>query len=331
MGCIYMLVNKINKKIYIGKTTYSLEKRLNEHKSAINRCDKYDTKLYRALRKYGIENFEVINIKDNIDNEDELNKLETEYINKYDSYNNGYNSTLGGDGVSIYTDKDKEFIIETFKKCNNIAETSRITGVHPHTIRIILKSSNNYVDKHSEKIGIVMYSIDFEPEHYFISIFSIKEYLGMDAGNLYNRLKLHFDGSLFVGHRWQLASDLVFENKIFRTKFDKEAYIQGKHAYQPEGKKYYIVDGALDNILNKKKTYKPYKTCKICGIEICNQSKSNLCLSCSQVVAKGKTPKPSKEELQALLDRGLQIKQIAEIYKRNPSTVSTWKKQYNIL
>ena len=59
MAYIYQITNKINNKIYIGKTEFSIEKRFKEH------CkDAYDNKkekrpLYAAMRKYGIENFEI--------------------------------------------------------------------------------------------------------------------------------------------------------------------------------------------------------------------------------------------------------------------------------
>lgn len=52
-------------------------------------------------------------------------------------------------------------------------------------------------------------------------------------------------------------------------------------------------------------------------------------MSCSNVVAKGKTPKPSKKELEALL-KTMSIRQVAELYGRTKSTVSFWKKQYEL-
>ena len=55
-----------------------------------------------------------------------------------------------------------------------------------------------------------------------------------------------------------------------------------------------------------------------------------MCNSCANVIAKGKSPKPSKEELQALINQGLQIKQIEELYGRTDSTVHYWLKQYDI-
>lgn len=55
-----------------------------------------------------------------------------------------------------------------------------------------------------------------------------------------------------------------------------------------------------------------------------------MCNSCANIVAKGKSPKPSKEELKLLLDQGLQKKQIAKMYDRTPSTIHYWINQYGL-
>jgi len=56
-----------------------------------------DTKFYRAIRKYGENNFYIELLETTtIDN---LNEREKYWISYYNSYKNGYNSTLGGDGV----------------------------------------------------------------------------------------------------------------------------------------------------------------------------------------------------------------------------------------
>ena len=57
---------------------------------------------YRALNKYGTENFS-FEVIDSTTDSDLLCELEKQYIQKYRSYihfedSNGYNCTLGGDG-----------------------------------------------------------------------------------------------------------------------------------------------------------------------------------------------------------------------------------------
>lgn len=94
MGSIYMIVNKINNKKYIGLTSKSIQRRWNEHlREASKNTHRY---LYHAINKYGSENFEIIELEKNVP-EEELNDREQFYINKYMTYENGYNLTLGGD------------------------------------------------------------------------------------------------------------------------------------------------------------------------------------------------------------------------------------------
>lgn len=101
MGCIYKITNKINQKIYIGKTSREPELRWKEHlQYATHQPERYNTPLYLAMRKYGINNFHFEIVEDNILDEQELNLKEQKYIQLYKSmsHQNGYNIVLGGDG-----------------------------------------------------------------------------------------------------------------------------------------------------------------------------------------------------------------------------------------
>lgn len=97
--CIYIIENKINKKIYIGQT-YNFEKRTKEHKrtaySKNHIC--YNYPLYVDIRKYGIENFSFNILESNIETKELSNEKEFAYINEYDSVNPsiGYNLRCGG-------------------------------------------------------------------------------------------------------------------------------------------------------------------------------------------------------------------------------------------
>lgn len=56
MGFIYKITNIKNEKIYIGLTFFTIEQRWKTHL----KDSKYvDNKFYRALKKYGAENFVV--------------------------------------------------------------------------------------------------------------------------------------------------------------------------------------------------------------------------------------------------------------------------------
>lgn len=86
-----------NGKSYIG-ITVDFDKRKNAHLSAVGR-DNEQNIIYRAMRKHGVDSLEWIILDNEVDNYNNLKELEKSYIQKYDSYENGYNMTLGGDGV----------------------------------------------------------------------------------------------------------------------------------------------------------------------------------------------------------------------------------------
>ena len=95
-GIIYMFRNKINSKVYIGKAV-DVKRRYSSHLYYVKSGKGWT--IHDAIRKYGIENFEFSSICSAISSE-ELSNLERDIISQYDSFENGYNETLGGDGVS---------------------------------------------------------------------------------------------------------------------------------------------------------------------------------------------------------------------------------------
>jgi group I intron endonuclease len=92
---IYKFVNQINGKVYIGFDS-RWPNRTIVHKSS---SKKQDSKFYRAIRKYGWNNFQSEAIYQSLDREHTLHVMENYFIEQYDSFHNGYNSTLGGDGT----------------------------------------------------------------------------------------------------------------------------------------------------------------------------------------------------------------------------------------
>ena len=96
---IYKIENKINHKVYIGQSI-NITDRWRNHRSAYkDTSDKaYETHLYRSMRKYGIENFDFSIVEECLPSE--LNERERYWVSYYDSFFNGYNLTLGGDGAT---------------------------------------------------------------------------------------------------------------------------------------------------------------------------------------------------------------------------------------
>lgn len=63
-GFIYKITNLINGKIYIGQTTCSIEDRWKEHLHSAKKSVSENRPLYRAINKYGKENFSIEKIEE---------------------------------------------------------------------------------------------------------------------------------------------------------------------------------------------------------------------------------------------------------------------------
>lgn len=137
MAYIYKITNLINNKIYIGKTIFDINKRFKEHirDSKRARCEKRP--LYSAMNKYGAENFQ-ISLVEQCDNS-LAEEREAYWIKKFDSYHNGYNATLGGDGKAYL---DYELIKETYLAGNNIQETAEKCSCCEDSVHTVLRSYN---------------------------------------------------------------------------------------------------------------------------------------------------------------------------------------------
>lgn len=94
---IYFIINQITKERYVGKTT-NFSRRKSEHLLHLREQRHINKKLQSAFNKYGEENFTFVKIAFDDITKEELNEQEQYYINYYDSFNKGYNLTLGGDG-----------------------------------------------------------------------------------------------------------------------------------------------------------------------------------------------------------------------------------------
>lgn len=97
MKYIYKIENLINHKIYIGQTN-NPKRRFQEHRVKGYEADTHKV-LYYAFNKYGLDNFN-FEIIEETENADEREKY---WIKYYDSFENGYNMTEGGDKPPIHT------------------------------------------------------------------------------------------------------------------------------------------------------------------------------------------------------------------------------------
>jgi group I intron endonuclease len=120
---IYLIENLVNGKVYIGKTVEKINRRWTNHKSMARKGS--PIYFYRALRKYGFENFDVRQI-DLVYTEQEANEREKFWILFFHSHRpeNGYNGTMGGDGT-VPTEELKARLIEIGKTFKHHTEEAK--------------------------------------------------------------------------------------------------------------------------------------------------------------------------------------------------------------
>lgn len=130
-GSIYLIVNLVNNKKYVGQTIQPIERRFKSH------FYKGDSpKLYNALKKYGKSKFKLITLKCIVTTDfdilaKKLDESEIFYIQYYDSINNGYNISLGGQRKRKMSDEIKKKISEAQK-----GEKGNMWGKHhPESVK----------------------------------------------------------------------------------------------------------------------------------------------------------------------------------------------------
>lgn len=158
-GYVYLLIDKRNGKKYIGKHNGSVKSYFTGGKIP-----------KKIINKYGKDIFERIILEEGIKDVYLLNEKEKEYIEMYNTFEDGYNLTKGGDGGGswIYnlTKEEKELIAEKKRKKTKgvkfteehkrkISESSKgkkLTEEHKRNISNSIKGENHpwYGKKHSE-------------------------------------------------------------------------------------------------------------------------------------------------------------------------------------
>ena len=126
MGYIYKITNILNKKSYIGQTSKSLEKRFSQHKNNYTKPYFSQLVLYKAFNKNGIENFTFEKLEE-VPN-DQLDEREKYWIRFFNTYENGYNSTLGGKTTALYNWIQKKLLIY-IKNCVLLEKQHKLLGV----------------------------------------------------------------------------------------------------------------------------------------------------------------------------------------------------------
>lgn len=119
-NCIYMYINKLNGKKYVGQAKDFRRREVNHLSESKNKkSNKYNAPFHRAIRKYGIESFEMIILKENLKTQCLMNVYECYYIEKYNTLitnKYGYNVASGGSNGFTLAGKSEEEINEWKRK-----------------------------------------------------------------------------------------------------------------------------------------------------------------------------------------------------------------------
>jgi len=116
-GIIYCITNKVNGKRYIGQTTMPLYKRWHAHKKANGRC----ISIAAAIKKYGVDAFEIIEI-DRAFSREELDEKEVAHIAAANTLDPQFGYNLRPGGMSATFSEETRALMSARKKGGTLTE-----------------------------------------------------------------------------------------------------------------------------------------------------------------------------------------------------------------
>ena len=207
---IYEIKNLANDKVYVGQAI-NIYKRWKEHIKDLEENKHYNLHLQRSWNLYGKESFEFLILEECP--QDELNQKEMFYVEKFDSYSNGYNQTRGGDGSLGYKHND-----EIIEKMRNIQQ-ERFQDIEN---RKALSEAHEF-----ESLPILQ--IDFEGNviQRWNSANWAAKMLNLNAVAICNALKHRQRKKTYGGYIW------IYDDEYDPETFDLSWYIDRQWNYKP--------------------------------------------------------------------------------------------------
>lgn len=207
MPYIYKITNTINGKMYIGKTSSTIEARWKEHREDATYRSKEHRPLYSAIQKYGVDNFIVEQVEE-VPNDEIACERETFWIEYFGSFKNGYNATKGGDGRQ-YADYD--LIFSLFQAGKTGKEICEITGYTDKTVTAALEQKGISAEERKSRGNTQSQSVlmldknTLEVLKIFPSLNEVERFLEKPGGRRHISEVCRGKRQTAYGYKWQLS------------------------------------------------------------------------------------------------------------------------------
>lgn len=225
MASIYKIWNELNDNVYIGQTIRPLSARWKEH---TQRYKYIENHLYLAMRKYGIQYFHIELIEECL--EKDLDEREKYWIAYYNSYYDGYNETIGGQGIPKYEieEEDIERLWKEGKTISQIADELQVTRT---AIKNRIYDKPYYNEEESQLRGrkvlaktkekpIIQLTLDGKEINRFNSGVEAQEKTGIDRKAISQALRT---GGNSHGYKWKYVNQEDNKRKVIGIiQLDKE-------------------------------------------------------------------------------------------------------------
>lgn len=218
---VYCYTSPSGKK-YVGITSRSLDERAGKD----GYCYIEDGYAFgKAIKKYGWENFTREILEDGLSKQ-EADFFESYYIEFFDSYNNGYNETRGGEGCAK---ADYDLIIRLWNEGKSIQEIREQTGYSKRALKAAFDSVNiGGIDRIKRQAGqyhvLKIYQYNLEGEY-------LNEYSSINEAERKNNI---FHSNIIAclkgkrntagGYRWSYDKKEKLDKLIKKAGFHRELY-----------------------------------------------------------------------------------------------------------
>lgn len=254
---VYIIQNKINNKIYVGKSIDPEKRRKSHIRVANNHKSKKHYAIHYAIAKYGEDNFS-FHIIEQFEDEQECLDEECfwiEYFRSWD-YDYGYNLTMGGDGMSpsIATKEKMKIALNSAETKKKLSEKFR--GSKNSSSKLTEQNVIEIINKYNSDKNIKKYELAKE---YGVSstvigkIITHKSWTHITDG--YD-IVVKNTGCHLIG---KTSNNILEECQVVEI---INKYNDGNHTYKELGKLYGISATAICSIINGvnwKHIYKKYE------------------------------------------------------------------------